>query len=67
MAKRPALLPCLKSLEPGDTRTVWKLGRLGQSLRNLIAMLAELKTRGGTFQSLTESIYTETSTGCAMW
>jgi len=34
--KRPALLRCLKKLETGDTLTVWKLDRLGRSLRDLI-------------------------------
>jgi DNA invertase Pin-like site-specific DNA recombinase len=33
--KRPALLRCLKTLKHGDTLTVWKLDRLGRSLRDL--------------------------------
>ena len=44
--KRPGLLRCLKSLERGDTLVEWKLDRLGRSLRDLIAMLDDLKQRG---------------------
>jgi DNA invertase Pin-like site-specific DNA recombinase len=65
--KRPALLRCLKKLEPGDTLIVWKLDRLGRSLRDLITMLDELKQRGVKFRSLTEHIDTATPTGRAMW
>jgi DNA invertase Pin-like site-specific DNA recombinase len=65
--KRPALLRCLKKLETGDTLTVWKLDRLGRSLRDLISMLDDLKHRGVKFRSLTEAIDTETPTGRAMW
>ncbi len=65
--KRPALLRCLKRLEHGDTLIVWKLDRLGRSLRDLITMLDELKQRGVKFRSLTEAIDTETPTGRAMW
>ena len=65
--KSPALLRCLKKLEHGDTLTVWKLDRLGRSLRDLIAMLDDLKRRGVKFRSLTEAIDTETPTGRAMW
>src|SRR5580658_2608077 len=65
--KRPALLRCLKKLEHGDTLTVWKLDRLGRSLRDLITMLDDLKHRGVKFRSLTEAIDTETPTGRAMW
>ena len=65
--KRPALLRCLKTLENGDTLIVWKLDRLGRSLRDLITMLDDLKKRGVKFRSLTEAIDTETPTGRAMW
>ncbi|EQD66595.1 invertase/recombinase protein, partial [mine drainage metagenome] len=34
--QRPALLRCLKTLQAGDTLIVWKLDRLGRSLRDLI-------------------------------
>jgi len=65
--KRPALLRCFKKLEHGDTLVVWKLDRLGRSLRDLISMLDDLKIRGVKFRSLTEAIDTETPTGRAMW
>src|ERR1035441_6863766 len=58
---------CLKKLEHGDTLIVWKLDRLGRSLRDLITMLDDLKKRGVKFRSLTEAIDTETPTGRAMW
>ena len=65
--KRPALQRCLKKLKAGDTLIVWKLDRLGRSLRDLITMLDDFKTRGVKFRSLTEAIDTETPTGRAMW
>jgi Enterobacteriaceae phage serine recombinase len=65
--KRPALARCLKALRPGDTLIVWKLDRLGRSLRDLIVTLDELRAQGVKFRSLTEAIDTETPTGRAMW
>jgi DNA invertase Pin-like site-specific DNA recombinase len=65
--KRSALSRCLKALQDGDTLIVWKLDRLGRSLRDLIAMLDDLRTRGLKFRSLTEAIDTDTPTGRAMW
>jgi DNA invertase Pin-like site-specific DNA recombinase len=67
ITKRPALTRCLKTLKDGDTLTVWKLDRLGRSLRDLITMLDELKQRGVKFRSLTEHIDTDAPTGRAMW
>ena len=65
--KRPALAKCLKILKDGDTLIVWKLDRLGRSLRDLITLLDDLKGRGVAFRSLTEAIDTATPTGRAMW
>jgi DNA invertase Pin-like site-specific DNA recombinase len=65
--KRPELTKCLKALKAGDVLVVWKLDRLGRSLRDLIALLDDLKTRGVAFRSLTEAIDTATATGRAMW
>ena len=57
----------MKKLEHGDTLIVWKLDRLGRSLRDLITMLDDLRARGVKFHSLTEAIDTATPTGRAMW
>ena len=44
--KRPALLRLLnKLLKRGDSLTVWKLDRLGRSLRDLITILDDLRAR----------------------
>ena len=65
--KRPELAKCLKTLTDGDMLVVWKLDRLGRSLRDLITLLDDLKARGVAFRSLTEAIDTATPTGRAMW
>jgi DNA invertase Pin-like site-specific DNA recombinase len=63
----PALSGYSKKLRAGDTLIVWKLDRLGRSLRDLITMLDELRAQGVKFRSLTEHIDTETPAGRAMW
>src|SRR5215831_20952199 len=65
--KRPQLTKCLASLEAGDVLVVWKLDRLGRSLRDLITLLDDLKAREVAFRSLTEALDTTTPTGRAMW
>jgi DNA invertase Pin-like site-specific DNA recombinase len=64
--QRPALARCLNTLEHGDTLTVWKLDRLGRSVRDLLNILHDLQKRGIQFESLTDAISTETPTGRAM-
>src|SRR5437899_3038849 len=41
--ERPELTKALDQLRPGDTLVVWKLDRLGRSLRHLIETVAELQ------------------------
>jgi DNA invertase Pin-like site-specific DNA recombinase len=67
ISSRPGLSRCLKKLEAGDVLIVWRLDRLGRSLGNLITTLDDLKRRGVRFQSVTESIDSDTPTGRAMW
>ena len=42
---------------------VWRLDRLGRSLKHLVQVVAELQVRGVGFRSLTESIDTTTPAG----
>lgn len=60
---RPALDAMLEQLRPGDVVTVWRLDRLGRSLRHLIDVVADLERRDVTFRSLTEAIDTSTPVG----
>lgn len=50
-------------LRAGDTLVVWKLDRLGRSMRHLIAQVGDLAARGIGFRSLTENIDTTTPGG----
>ncbi|WP_136168000.1 recombinase family protein [Brenneria corticis] len=62
-ARRPGLKRALKALKTGDTLVVWKLDRLGRSMRNLVLLIDELRQRGIHFRSLTDSIDTNTPMG----
>ena len=63
-AERPGLREALDYLRDGeDTLVVWRLDRLGRSLKNLIELMNLLEERGIGFQSLQESIDTTTSGG----
>jgi DNA invertase Pin-like site-specific DNA recombinase/integrase len=57
-AERPALAEMLDRLRAGDTVMVWRLDRLGRSLRHLIDVVRGLEERGVTLVSLTEQIDT---------
>ena len=43
---RPGLEACLKALRKGDILVVWKLDRLGRSLRHLVEIVDRLNDRG---------------------
>jgi DNA invertase Pin-like site-specific DNA recombinase len=60
---RPELAKCLDKLKKGDTFVVWKLDRLGRSLRDLIEIVERLDKFGIEFISLTEEINTTTASG----
>jgi DNA invertase Pin-like site-specific DNA recombinase len=62
-AERKGLTDALSHLRSGDTLVVWRLDRLGRSLRHLIDTVTALQERGIGFKSLRESIDTTTSGG----
>ena len=53
----------LDHLRTGDTVVVWRLDRLGRSLRHLIDVVGQLEARGIAFRSLSEGIDTSTAGG----
>jgi hypothetical protein len=53
----------LDHARPGDTIVVWRLDRLGRSLRHLIELVHELEERGVQLRSLTEQLDTSTPAG----
>jgi DNA invertase Pin-like site-specific DNA recombinase len=60
---RPLLEQVLDQLRPGDALVVWKLDRLGRSLRHLVDTATGLAERGVGFRSLQEAIDTTTPGG----
>lgn len=62
-AQRSGLDQLRDTLREGDVLIVWRLDRLGRSLKHLIELLTELETQGIGFQSLQEAIDTTTPGG----
>jgi DNA invertase Pin-like site-specific DNA recombinase len=60
---RPGLQEALDFVRKGDGITVWRLDRLGRSLKDLLTIVADLEERGVGLRSLTESIDTSSSGG----
>src|SRR5687767_5882849 len=63
LVERASLQEALAYVRPGDTLVVWRLDRLGRSLKHLIETVADLRDRGIGFKSLTEQIDTTTPGG----
>lgn len=62
-AERNGLKEAIKFARAGDMLVVWKLDRLGRSLKHLIETVNSLQEAGIGFASLKESIDTTTSGG----
>lgn len=61
--ERSGLTQAMNHLRSSDTLVVWRLDRLGRSLKHLIETVTTLQSRGIGFRSLSEGIETETSGG----
>src|SRR5579859_5928796 len=62
-AERPGLHEAMNHLRAGDTLVVWRLDRLGRTLKHLIATVTDLSEHGIGFKSLQENMDTTTSGG----
>lgn len=62
-AERKGLDEALAYVRKGDTLVVWRLDRLGRSLKDLIERITDLNNRNIGFKSITENIDTTTSGG----
>jgi DNA invertase Pin-like site-specific DNA recombinase len=60
---RPQLEAALDYCREGDTLVVWRLDRLGRSIKELLALVESLQERGVGFRSLRESLDTTTPGG----
>ena len=58
---RPGLAACNEVLRRGDTLLVWRLDRLGRSMRHLVNMIEDLKERGIGFRSISDGMIDTTS------
>lgn len=60
---RPEFIKMMDQLREGDTVIVYKLDRLGRSLKHLIDTVAVLADRGVSFKSINDQIDTSTNHG----
>ena len=60
---RPGFAECLKYLREGDTLVVWRLDRLGRSMRHVVNTMHDLTERGVAVKCIADGIDTSTSTG----
>lgn len=62
-AARPELNRLLEQTRRGDVIVIWKLDRLGRSLKHLVALISELLDKGVGLKSLNDPIDTTSSQG----
>jgi len=62
-SERPQLQALLNKLRAEDELVVWKLDRLGRSIKDLIKLVTTIQDKGAAFHSIQDSINTATPTG----
>ena len=62
-SNRPELRRMIDQLRKGDLVIIWKLDRLGRSLRDLINLVTEIQDKGAGLKSLNDAIDTTTPQG----
>ncbi len=62
-AERPGLRLALEVLRKGDTLVVWKLDRLGRTVKGLIDLVNDLHQKQVHFKSITDNVDTSTPSG----
>ena len=60
---RPELIKCLDTVREGDTLVIWKLDRLGRSVKDLLEIVERLRGQSVQLRSLTENIDTGSASG----
>jgi len=63
LKERPEWESCQRTLRKGDTLVVWRLDRLGRSLKDLVEIMQKLEDQTVSFLSLTEKIDTTSAGG----
>lgn len=61
--EKTGLIEAISHLRKGDTLVVWKLDRLGRSVKQLVTLIDQLNKQEIQFKSITDSIDTSTSSG----
>ena len=60
---RPEWEACRRTFRKGDTLVVWRLDRLGRSMKELVGIIQDLEDQGVGFLSITEKIDTTSAGG----
>lgn len=64
--KRPQFNRMMRELRPGDVITVWKLDRLGRTLRQVLETIDKIRDAGAHLRILTQQLDTSTPMGKCM-